>query len=44
MMRWLDAITYLMDMSLIKLQEMMIDREALHAWGNRELYMTERLN
>ena len=46
-MRWLDGIIGLMDMSLSKLLELVMDREALACcspWDYKELDMTEQLN
>ena len=47
-MRWLDDITSLMDMSLSKLQELVIEPQGSQVccspWGRKESDMTERLN
>ena len=46
-MKWLDGIKDSMDMNLSKLQEIVMNREAWHAWspwGHKELDRTEWLN
>ena len=47
-MRWLDGTTDLMDMSLSKFRELVMNREGgltcCSPWGHKESDMTEQLN
>ena len=43
-MRWLDGISNSMDMSLSKFPVLVMEREACHPCGHKELSMTETLN
>ena len=43
-MRWLHGITDSMDLSLSKLQEIVMDREAWRSWDCKESDMTYQLN
>ena len=40
-MRWFDGITDSMDISVSKLQELVMDREAWHPTGHKESNATE---
>ena len=43
-MRWLDGVTDSVNMSLSKLRELVMDREACRPWGHKESDRTEQLN
>ena len=43
-MRWLDGIIKPMDMSLSKVQGLVVDREAWRLWAHKDSHKTEQLN